>query len=31
VSYCELAGADEIRAYFDHVMRRRFLPSGRVR
>ncbi|MDT3678531.1 MAG: NAD(P)-binding protein [Burkholderiaceae bacterium] len=29
--YYELAGADEIRAYFDHVMRRRFLPSGRVR
>lgn len=28
--YYELAGADEIRAYFDHVMHRRFLPSGRV-
>jgi len=29
--YYELAGADEIRAYFSHVMQRRFLPSGRVR
>lgn len=29
--YYELAGADEIRAYFSHVMHRRFLPSGRVR
>lgn len=29
--YYELAGADEIRAYFAHVMQRRFLPSGRVR
>ncbi|WP_416339108.1 NAD(P)-binding protein [Paraburkholderia sp. CNPSo 3076] len=29
--YYELAGADEVRAYFAHVMRRRFLPSGRVR
>jgi hypothetical protein len=29
--YYELAGADEIRAYFEHVMHRRFLPSGRVR
>jgi hypothetical protein len=29
--YYELAGADEIRAYFAHVMHRRFLPSGRVR
>ena len=29
--YYELAGADEIRAYFAHVMDRRFLPSGRVR
>lgn len=28
--YYELAGADEIRAYYDHVMHRRFLPSGRV-
>lgn len=28
--YYELAGADEIRAYYEHVMRRRFLPSGRV-
>jgi len=29
--YYELAGADDIRAYFAHVMHRRFLPSGRVR
>ena len=29
--YYELAGADEIRAYFSHVMQRHFLPSGRVR
>jgi hypothetical protein len=29
--YYELAGADEIRAYFATVMNRRFLPSGRVR
>jgi hypothetical protein len=29
--YYELAGADEIRAYFAHVMDRRFLPGGRVR
>ena len=29
--YYELAGADEIRSYFAHVMHRRFLPSGRVR
>lgn len=29
--YYELAGVDEIRAYFEHVMHRRFLPSGRVR
>ena len=29
--YYELAGADEIRAYFAHVMHRRFLPGGRVR
>ncbi len=29
--YYELAGADEIRAYFAHVMQRHFLPSGRVR
>lgn len=26
----ELASGDEVRAYFDHVMRRQFLPSGRV-
>ena len=30
-AYYELAGADEIRAYFAQVMQRRFLPSGRVR
>lgn len=29
--YYELAGADEIRSYFAHVMHRRFLASGRVR
>jgi putative NAD(P)-binding protein len=29
--YYELAGADEIRAYFAQVMHRHFLPSGRVR
>ncbi|CAD6519081.1 hypothetical protein LMG27952_01101 [Paraburkholderia hiiakae] len=29
--YYELAGADEIRAYFAHVMHDRFLPGGRVR
>jgi hypothetical protein len=29
--YYELAGGDEIRAYFAHVMQRRFLPGGRVR
>lgn len=29
--YYELAGADEIRAYYANVMQRRFLPSGRVR
>jgi hypothetical protein len=29
--YYELAGADEIRAYFAHVMHDRFLPDGRVR
>ena len=29
--YYELAGAQEIRAYFDDVMQRRFLQSGRVR
>jgi len=28
--FYELAGADEIRAYYDHVMQRHFLPSGRV-
>ncbi len=27
----ELASGDEVRAYFDRVMRDRFLPSGRVR
>ncbi len=30
VGYYELAGADEIRAYYEHVMHRVFLPSGRV-
>lgn len=29
--YYELAGADEIRAYYANVMHRRFLPGGRVR
>lgn len=29
--YYELAGADEIRAYFARVMQRHLLPSGRVR
>ena len=29
--YYELAGADEIRAYYSNLMQRRFLPSGRVR
>jgi hypothetical protein len=29
--YYELAGADEIRAYYAHVMHRHFLPGGRVR
>lgn len=29
--YYELAGADELRAYYAHVMQRHFLPSGRVR
>ena len=29
--YYELAGADEIRAYVANVMRRHFLPGGRVR
>jgi hypothetical protein len=29
--FYELAGADEIRAYFEHVMHRRFVPTGRVR
>ena len=29
--FYELAGADEIRAYYANVMHRRFLPSGRVR
>ena len=29
--YYELAGADEIRAYFMHVIQRHFLPGGRVR
>jgi len=29
--YYEQAGADEIRAYFAHVMDRHFLPGGRVR
>lgn len=28
--YYELAGADEIRAYFAHVLQQRFLASGRV-
>jgi hypothetical protein len=29
--YYELAGADELRAYFARVMHRHFLPTGRVR
>lgn len=29
--YYELAGADEIRAYFAQVMQRHFVPGGRVR
>ncbi len=29
--YYELAGADEICAYYDRVMHRHFLPTGRVR
>jgi hypothetical protein len=29
--FYELAGADEIRAYYAQVMQRHFLPSGRVR
>ncbi len=29
--YYELAGADELRAYYARVMERHFLPSGRVR
>ncbi len=29
--YYELAGADEIRAYYERVMHRHFLPTGRVR
>ena len=29
--FYELAGAPELRAYFEHVMTRRFLPTGRVR
>ncbi|MGD9952146.1 MAG: NAD(P)-binding protein [Burkholderiales bacterium] len=29
--FYELAGADEIRAYYAQVMHRRFLPGGRVR
>jgi hypothetical protein len=29
--YYELSSADEIRAYFAHVMHRHFLPTGRVR
>jgi hypothetical protein len=29
--FYELAGPDELRAYYEHVMRRRFLPTGRVR
>ena len=29
--YYELAGGDEIRAYYAHVVQRVFLPSGRVR
>lgn len=29
--FYELAGADELRAYYQRVMHRRFLPTGRVR
>lgn len=29
--FYELAGADELRAYFERIMHRRFLPTGRVR
>jgi putative NAD(P)-binding protein len=29
--FYELAGPDEIRAYYERVMHRRFLPTGRVR
>jgi len=29
--FYELAGADELRAYYDRVMHRHFLPTGRVR
>jgi hypothetical protein len=29
--FYELAGADELRAYYERVMHRRFLPTGRVR
>ena len=29
--FYELAGADEIRAYYTEVMQRHFLPTGRVR
>jgi hypothetical protein len=29
--FYELAGADEVRAYFERVMHRHFLPTGRVR
>jgi len=29
--FYELAGPDELRAYYQHVMQRRFLPTGRVR
>lgn len=29
--FYELAGADELRAYFDRVMQDQFLPTGRVR
>jgi hypothetical protein len=29
--FYELAGADELRAYYESVMHRRFLPTGRVR
>jgi hypothetical protein len=29
--FYELAGADELRAYYERVMRRHFLPTGRVR